>query len=646
MTGSKRPKAEEVLPHLLRAAGDRRFLHVFQTFCEQHVPRNGNFRENLMQCIQNTSHSTALQEFQWYDSASILAPLLEPWQATLDVVLQRHIVTRVSLPLIDEKSLKLLTTGDMISDEIVDAYLRLIREKSGALVATTSLLECFRRGSTYNPINRDINVDTVKRVGQVLVPIYQEERKHWTFARLVYAAGVFGIEYFDSLFETQLPPRLQEWLIHTFPGVSWKTHLGRSPKQPPYSLECGPFMLMGIRLLSFGSQHLLQADAEVIMPTFRRRILAELLAQSLDPTSADHARYIAEEQAAERKAAKEAEKAGEAAQQKRIFPYRGTGSQPSEAIDLDPPESTQILNDVTSLESDAKGADEEGHTKEDAEGGGVNEVQNVELITSRNLRPRPHVGPPIHDKKQPMTADRKAKRRNLEFALMAARSFGDPEKMLEILRGAVGAYRADTILESGEESPLLRSWKHLGGDENAQTIFWNRLNRQRFSYHFYRERESVSLDLPKHQARVRFHMQKVLGCEGDKSTWKAAQHQAFRSSFWTELQELFGPSTGLKYAALCAAPGSTTSLEAMNRDERAVFIKELGRRFNEQDGTLRRNLQDASQLCWDLAEKKLPNEQKHATTLPIERHVDLEMMSFASAVSTSMRLRLPGVRTE
>ena len=586
-----------------------------------------------MQCIQRTSQSTALQDFTWFDRANVLPPLLEVWQTTLEAASQLSPVTTMSLPLIGEKSLMNLIIGDMINDEIVEGYLQLIRKKSGALVTTTRLLESFTRGSAYDRIDRCINTNTIKQVGQMLVPIYVDRLRHWTFARLLHRAPNFSIEYYDSLFDSPPPPSFGLWLEQTFPEVSWKLQIGSSPKQPPGSVECGPFMLMGIRLLSFGSRHLLQPEADQIMPTFRGRILVELLAQSLDPTSATHDKYITAEQAAARKAAKAA---SEVVQEEPKLLYTGTG-QASRPIELDTPCPT--AHDEFKVDAvEKRGNKDVGAVKE-------NKIDLGRTIALPLSRQEPH-HEISHGRGQPMLTERKAKRKNLDFAVSAARSFGEPEKMLEILRGAVSAYRADEILESGEETPLLHSWRQLGGEENAQTVFWNRLNRQRFSYHFSREQNTIPRNTPRYQSQVRFHMQKVLNCQGDKQTWTAARHQAHRSSFWTELQDVFGSSKGLRYAALCAAPGSTTSLEGMNRAERAAFIAELSMRVKKPDQTLWRNLQAACELCTGLVERKLPNDTKYANTLPIERKVDLTMMSFASAVSTSMKLRLPEVGTE
>lgn len=564
-----------------------------------------------MQCIKDTSHSTALRDFRWYNRDSLLPPLNEAWQTTTMAVLHRPKITRTSLPFIGEQSLRLLATGEMINDEVVDGYLQLIRRKSKALVSTTTLLECFRRGSVYHPIDRTINLDNIEQVGQAFLPIYQASLKHWSFARLLYrkADSVLIVEHYDSLFD-KLPLQLLDWLNQTFPGISWEPGPCSSPKQPDGSFECGPFMLMGIRLLALGSFHLVQPDADKIMPTFRTRILAELLAQSLDPTSAAHDKYIVDEEAAEQK------EAGGDEKRKIELPHRRTACEP---IQLDTPESVQSRGPHVNIIF--SGSDTEDICS--GEGG------HFAIKEQSAMRTIP----------QTMTPDRQLKRKTFKFAISTAQLFGEPEAMIEILRGAVGVYRAGRIFQAEKEAPLLQSWHKLGGDENPQNIFWNRLARRDFSYHFYRERASVDRG-PKYETRVRVYMQKVLGCEGDAQTWRAAKHQAARSSFWTELLDLFSPFEGLAYAALSAAPGSTTSLEGMTREERAVFLVQLTQRLRTPDEQLSRNLHAAGELCLALVEKKLPNEE--GDIIPIERNVDLGMMSFASAVSTSMKLPLLG----
>jgi hypothetical protein len=66
------------------------------------------------------------------------------------------------------------------------------------------------------------------------------------------------------------------------------------------SADYGLFVLIGIRLMSAGRRHLSQAQSDVIILTFRQRVLAELLASSLDPLSAQFEEFRLKEAHANR----------------------------------------------------------------------------------------------------------------------------------------------------------------------------------------------------------------------------------------------------------------------------------------------------------------------------------------------------------
>jgi hypothetical protein len=60
-----------------------------------------------------------------------------------------------------------------------------------------------------------------------------------------------------------------------------------NPKQKN-GIDYGLFVLIGIRLLSAGRPHLTQAESNALLPSFRERVLAELLASSLDPSESQY----------------------------------------------------------------------------------------------------------------------------------------------------------------------------------------------------------------------------------------------------------------------------------------------------------------------------------------------------------------------
>jgi hypothetical protein len=64
----------------------------------------------------------------------------------------------------------------------------------------------------------------------------------------------------------------------------WKQLIASpNPRQKGF-VDCGLFVILGIRLLLAGRRHS-QAQCDEIIPKLRQRVLAELLACTLDPTS-------------------------------------------------------------------------------------------------------------------------------------------------------------------------------------------------------------------------------------------------------------------------------------------------------------------------------------------------------------------------
>jgi len=93
---------------------------------------------------------------------------------------------------------------------------------------------------------------------------------------------------------------LKASLETVFAGIPFKYVDGISPDHHDRH-SCGVFILLGMRLLGQGSQHLSQDDADLIISNMREQILAEILAGALDPTEEHLKNFLIIEELAEQK---------------------------------------------------------------------------------------------------------------------------------------------------------------------------------------------------------------------------------------------------------------------------------------------------------------------------------------------------------
>jgi Ulp1 family protease len=134
-----------------------------------------------------------------------------------------------------------------------------------------------------------INHGNIIKHGQAFVPIHHHEEKHWTFVRLIAKEAGIEVEHYDSyssIGATSGVERLRAWISKRFTSIPVTYTCCPGPQQPN-DYDCGLFVLMGIRAMSSGSRHLSQLEADESMPTFRRTVLAELLANKLNPNACD-----------------------------------------------------------------------------------------------------------------------------------------------------------------------------------------------------------------------------------------------------------------------------------------------------------------------------------------------------------------------
>lgn len=558
--------------------------------------------------------------FRWYGQDVLLPTLPEPWQEKTCEALRGGRIANIKIHNVDESSLQLLRPNNMINDEIVEGYLELIR-KSGVTVGTTRLLDTW---SSRHPIDRAIDIDGLKRSGPVLFPIHDSAMSHWTFAHIMLSrdGSTIVAEHFDSMNTRHTPMILEKWLFDTFQDTGATIISGQSPQQRN-GVDCGLYMLMGIRLMASGSQHLTQADADEIMPTFRERVLAEILAGALDPDPSTYTSFVTANEGVEQ----------EVEVLMPTITYDGTGES-DQPICLDTPKSSPVLNEGPQLHDECESSVKDGANRPTRSFNNHTNVldEGASVISLKT--------PPVLEKSASglrASVSRKTKADTLVKNMIE--TFAEEKPMIEILKSAVVAHRAKAAAVLEPET-LASLWSGVAGEGNPQHALMTRYDRERFSRAFYRELENLGWSEGRVISRIRVRMEAKLNCSGDQGTWKAAQAQASRSSIWTQVVDRTAPFLSLSSrVAMCAIPQSTTVVENLTQVERGVFMKGIERRLRDSHDSALRNLRAASSLYNAITTCSLPYH-----TVTIERIDDLKLLSFASIVSLAeapARLLLP-----
>jgi NAD-dependent histone deacetylase SIR2 len=179
------------------------------------------------------------------------------------------------------KSLWRLKLGEELNDDVLNSYLRLL-QRSGPVcqsIQLTGILN-IKPDSLCRRLNKLIQTSTYSIFVLIL------DGRHWTFAvlRSENKGDPVCWEYYNSLSRGP-PQKFLDWLDRRFPNAKLEKVSGSPNPIQRNVVDCGLFVLIGIRLMSTRRQNLSQAQSEDIIPTFRQRVLAKLLASSLNPLS-------------------------------------------------------------------------------------------------------------------------------------------------------------------------------------------------------------------------------------------------------------------------------------------------------------------------------------------------------------------------
>ena len=196
-----------------------------------------------------------------------------------------------------EKSLWRLKPGEYLDDEIINAYFELLQKSvvsPSHIIANTFLMQ-MPHHRPYRWFTELVDTGTYT----IYLPV-NWENYHWSFAVITSKSKQDPVQftYYDSI-GGEVPRALLDWIRRFFPAKTMQElKASPNPKQNN-GTDCGLFVLIGIRLLITGRPHLTQSESNDLLPSLRERVLAELLASSLDPSEGQYRELIRKETVAD-----------------------------------------------------------------------------------------------------------------------------------------------------------------------------------------------------------------------------------------------------------------------------------------------------------------------------------------------------------
>lgn len=517
---------------------------------------------------------------------------------------------------VNRKDLLDLRPNFMINDNIVEGYTALLRRCRSCLISTPRLFSW----SARSPVDRQFSREGLNKVHHALVPMHYKH--HWTFAHLMTEDGgdQWRAEYYDSalFINNGCPPFFISWLRDTFPPSKIKLVLSQRNPQQPTGVDCGLFMLMGMRLIASGAEHLSQDEANIIMPDFRARVLAELLAGHLDPLSCEYDSFF--EQLKERTPALEPAPVG-----------RGSGmiGDPYFFESPSPDETESLFCDlVPTIEHDSKELTPSSPS--------ISTVSSNENMRSR-LRAMS-----IDSLLSGELNMQGVKLQEAEAKAYAA-AFASEGAILHMLKNGVAASRRrlqNPGPQDTEGDPQLALlWRTVLSGKSHPLI--TRYMRYQYSLSFAAAQEELGARPGKKSRNIREAMVRRLciqEIQGDKQKgWRAARIQAQKGSIWVALVDMFRHSLGEESCvALAAVPESSWLIESMTAEAREVFLATIQSRVNEPRSNITANLHTAKDLYLMVINNTLPNY-----LLRIEGSADLPFLDAVSLEESPARYHIP-----
>lgn len=451
-----------------------------------------------------------------------------------------------------ERSLWRLKQGEYLNDEIINAYLELLQRAvaSPSHRIAHSFTMTMPHDRPYGWFTELLKTGTYT----IYLPINQENY-HWSFAVIQskHKEDAMRWTYYDSI-GAEAPVPLLDWIQQWFYDKTIKKLTASPNPKQKNGTDCGLFVLAGIRLLTAGRPHLTHAESNDLLPSFRERVLAELLASSLDPSESQY----------------------------QEFKLRETN-----AVETPP----QITEDGNGDDSDCviTSVISNDHNHND----------QSELFVSQS---------PISDFNS-SGGDEKGSPEHI------ASAFARESTMLSTLREAVAIERATHKQHSNlttENLELAKLWLMIRTEKRALK---QRYIHYEFSRQFWAIMKDFNRSPHERGPVPKATILKVMDRLEitDLAKWKYILQRARRASIWIELVDIFKDHLEHPSVVLCAVPNATYRLETLTMSNRKALFKGIRSRLEESDNGIVARLKAADALYWTLMHDNLPTRD-----LPIE----------------------------
>lgn len=489
-------------------------------------------------------------------------------------------------------SLWRLKRGEWLNDEILNAYITLLSMR----IPANHHIEYTNIISHILPLNKppkeppeylQATINTGKYT--LYIPIHRDDN-HWSFGVVISEkkGDTVRWKYFDSLY-SRPPERFLRWIKAVFPEENTEEVAVQAYPKQNNSSDCGLFVLLGIRLLSSGRRWLSQEQSDAIIPDLRERILAELLASSLNPSASEYEKFIEKDS------------------MPHIVPTDEDGSSDDVMIIDDPEQATDAVETTSGLfvspSPSSSHSTESSNVFSDELDISEQEAVGLELL------PR--------GKKSPQ---------------QLAQAFGSEESMFKTLREAV---RIERDLQKEGVRPKIgnmkladlwflvstgkRALKHRYLHYEFSRKFWNEMQiRDRTPYQRGPIPKAVITNMMEHLEVSR------------QTNWKYILQWARRALVWIELAELFKDHLEYPSVSLCAVSDATYTLETLTITNRKKYLENV-RLLQKLDDSIVARLKAATPLYLALTRDNLPVDK-----LPIE--FKETSLSFEDAVKFPTRV--------
>ncbi|KAH7363946.1 DHS-like NAD/FAD-binding domain-containing protein [Rhexocercosporidium sp. MPI-PUGE-AT-0058] len=443
------------------------------------------------------------------------------------------------------ESLWRLKPGQYLNDEVINAYLELLQRSIAS--PSQRIADSFTILATK--VNRPFKQLLDTGIYSIYLPINQNY--HWTFAVITSKSKNDALcwTYYDSL-SGEAPGSLLEWIQNWFPNKKTEELMASPNPIQNNGTDCGLFVLMGIRRLIARRSHLTQAESDTLMPLFRERVLAELLASSLDPSESQY----------------------------RELERKETN------VNETPPQGTK---------------DTEGPEVLPAEPDDHHHDNQSELFI-----PKPEDSNP--------SGSRRHERLSPEYFASAfaeeATMLDTLREAVAIERVTQKQYQnptAENQKSTVENQDLAQLWLMVRTEKRA-------LKQRYIHYEFCRQFWAVMKDCgssphdrsPVPEATVLKVMDRLEVT--DRAAWKRILKRARKASVWTELIDIFKDDLERPSVVLCAVPKATYKLEALTLSHRKAFLDTIRSRLKVPENGILARLRAASSLYWAVINNGLP----------------------------------------